>query len=79
MNQAGGDFALMAGDIALRLGDDPEFFLKLTGQRLSLCFAWLDFTAGEFPHPGLVGVCRSLCQQNLSVAFDNGGNNINGF
>lgn len=79
MNQASGNFAPMAGDIASRAGVDLQLFPELAGQRLGLGFAGFDFTAGKFPHPRLIRVGRALRQQNLPVAFDNGGNNIKSF
>jgi hypothetical protein len=46
--------------------------------RASAC-GWLHFAAGELPHPRLVGVGRTLRQQNLAILFNNGGDNINHF
>ena len=79
MNQAGGNFALMAGDIAFRPGVDRQLFLELTRQRLGLGFAGINFSSGQLPHSRLIRVGRPLRQQNLPIAFDNGGNNIKGF
>lgn len=49
--------------------------------RTSACggFHRLHFAAGELPHPRLVGVGRTLRQQNLAILFNNGGDNINHF
>ena len=79
MYQASGHFALVAGDVAFRPGVDRQLLLELARQRLGLGFAGFDFTAGQFPHSRLIRVGRPLRQQNLPVAFDNGGNNIKGF
>ena len=53
--------------------------MQFAGQRLRLVFTRLHFAAGELPHPRLVGVGRTLRQQNLAILFNNGGDNINHF
>ncbi len=79
MDLTTGDFPLMAGDIACRVGDDAHFLLQFPGQRLRLAFTWLHFAAGELPHSRLVGVGRALRQQNFAILFNNGGDNFNHF
>lgn len=79
MDPAAGDLPLMASDIASRAGDDAHLLLQFAGQRLRLAFTRLHFAAGELPHPRLVGVGRTLRQQNLAILFNNGGDNINHF
>ncbi len=69
----------MASDIASRAGDDAHLLLQFADQRLRLAFTRLHFAAGELPHPRLVGVGRTLRQQNLAILFNNGGDNINHF
>lgn len=79
MDLATGDFPLMAGDIACRVGDDAHLLPQLPGQRLRLAFTRLHFAAGEFLHSRLVGVGRALRQQNFAILFNNGGDNFNHF
>jgi hypothetical protein len=79
MNQAAGDFPLMAGDIALNLRRDAQLLLQLADKRLRLAFAGFHFAAGKLPHSRLIGVGRALRQQNFAILFNNGGYNIKRF
>ncbi|MNE18705.1 hypothetical protein D3C80_1117550 [compost metagenome] len=72
-------FALMAGDILRRLRLDAQLLAQLANQRVGLRFARLDFTAGKFPHSGLIGVGWALRQQNFAVLFKDRGDNIESF
>ena len=53
-----------------------KFFTDFTDNRFERGFAGLDFSAGKFPEEGAVSARSAFAKQNLSVLFNNGGNNF---